>query len=83
MLFLLTAPQKIPRLAGPVGFPERFAMQMVSCQSLIACWTDILPTPFFVGIGIFAFEGIGQIDCAEASLEIGLVKGLDMAQMLM
>ena len=31
----MTGPWMVPRLAGPVGFPERFATQALSRQSLM------------------------------------------------
>jgi hypothetical protein len=36
-----------------------------------------LPAEFSGGVGVFAGEGVGQVDFAEAVLEVGLVEALD------
>ena len=41
-----------------------------------------MPAPFFVGVGVFAFEGEGEVDGAVAGVEIGLVNGLDAAEVI-
>lgn len=43
---------------------------------------DILPAPFFIGVGIFTLEGVGEVNGAIAGLEIGLVEGFDAAEMI-
>ena len=41
---------------------------------------EVLPDPIFVGVFVFAFEGIGQVDGAKAFGEVFYVKGFDVAQ---
>jgi len=41
---------------------------------------EVLPDPIFVGVFVFAFEGIGQVDGAKAFGEVFFVEGFDVAQ---
>lgn len=40
---------------------------------------DVLPDPLFVGVGVFARQGIGQIDCAVALGQVFFVGPFDDA----
>ncbi len=44
---------------------------------------DLLPDPLLVGVGVLAFQGVGQIDRAVAFGQILLMQALDAPQMVL
>jgi len=44
---------------------------------------DVLPGPLLVGVGVFALQGLGQVDCAIAPGQVVLVQQFHVLEMLL
>ena len=43
---------------------------------------DVLPTPFAVGVGVFAFQGVGEIDGTVAAVQVMQMDQFDALEVL-
>ena len=44
---------------------------------------DVLPGPLLVGVGVFALQGLGQVDCAAVPGQVVLVQPFHVLEMLL
>jgi len=62
---------------------EVMAADLVGSRVLreLSGWENILPDPFFVGVGVFTVEGVRKVDKTVALLEVLLVESFHAVQM--
>ncbi|OGO18827.1 MAG: hypothetical protein A2Z14_00395 [Chloroflexi bacterium RBG_16_48_8] len=48
-----------------------------------SCRKDVLPDPFTVGIGVFALQGVGQVDRAVPLFQVFFMQALDALEVLL